>query len=207
MNILKHIYAIKEMVNNFDIPNRNIMTNLFIEHMLNVERANLLGRYLENKSNVLRQNYSTICVDMELAVKEDCTGNCIILKSVKPLPDYIGTLYVMSGNLQMHRITQNISMHRKKSLANKEGVAYYVENNYLYIENNVALESVMVRAIFVSLAEVNNPELVNCNCNNCLKDYDFAIDPKLIDVLYSLVMNALVGHGNAKQRTKEEVQE
>lgn len=183
------------------------MTNLFIEHMLNVERANLLGRYLENKSNVLRQNYSTICVDMELAVKEDCTGNCIILKSVKPLPDYIGTLYVMSGNLQMHRITQNISMHRKKSLANKEGVAYYVENNYLYIENNVALESVMVRAIFVSLAEVNNPELVNCNCNNCLKDYDFAIDPKLIDVLYSLVMNALVGHGNAKQRTKEEVQE
>lgn len=195
------------MFNNFDIPNRNIITNLFIEHMLNVERANLLGRYLDNKSMVARQNYSTICVDMELAIKPDCTGNCMILKSVKPLPEYIGTLYVKAGNMELNKINQIISTYRKKSLANKETVAYYVENGYLYIENNVALETVMVRAIFVSLAEVNNPELVNCNCNNCLKDYDFSIDPKLIDVLYSLVMNALVGHGNAKQSTKENVQE
>lgn len=192
MNISKHIYSVKELLNNYDIPNRNSITNLFIEHLLNVEKSNILGDFLRRNQVVSTLNYNTICLKMTLMEKQDCLTDCIGLRSINRIPEYIGNLKIMYGENLVWPKSRRVARYRKSGLSKEKSISYYVQDGYLYIDGTTSLESVQVKAIFVSNRETNNKDVVDCNCIPCIGDYHLFIDPTLLDTLYSLVLKRIL---------------
>jgi len=191
MNIQHHIYAIKEIISRYDIPDRNSLTNSLIEHFLNVERSNLLGDMQRRKIAISSLNYSTLCVELELTKVDDCNPDCYILRSKYKLPKYIGKPIVRVGNTQISNLNIFTIKNAKKSLHKKDQIGFYIQDNYLYVYNNVSLEKVSVLALYFS----NNLKSildVDCDCNACIEEYDFIIDSSLIDTLYTLVIKRII---------------
>lgn len=206
MNIYKHIYSIKEILNRYDIPNRNAITNLLIEHFLNIERANILGDLRRRNIRLSSYNYSTICVPMVLTNKEDCIEGCYILKSKYKIPEYIGNLIVRNGTVKLTQRPLHTAKYSKAALNKTDNIYYYIHDNYLYIEGTTAFEKVIVYGIFLSNKDLNDPEKADCECNHCVSDYDFRIDPELIDTLYKLVIKLILStyvNKGAKEKDSE----
>jgi hypothetical protein len=188
MNIQKHIYAIKEILGKEHSPLHSNITNLYIEHILTVERANLLGNLLAKNVKLSMNNYSTVCIPLELTALSDCTNNCFILRSKNKLPSYIADITVRNGNTKISVLNPYTFTYRKKSITKKEFISCYVEDGYLYINGTVGLESILVSAVFLNIAETNNPNEVDCNCSLCVDDYDLVLDAMYIDLLYRLTI-------------------
>lgn len=200
MNIQKHIYAIKEILEKEHSATQSRITNLYIEHILTIERANILGNMLKRNIRLSKNNYSTICVPLELTSLDDCTNGCFILKSKNRIPEYVGDIIIRNGNKKLTMLSPYSFTYRKKSISKAEFISWYVQDGYLYINGTVGLETVSITSIFLNNKDINDPDYVDCNCTTCVDDYDFVIDSTYIDMLYGLVIARILSlHSNGNK--------
>jgi hypothetical protein len=196
MEILKHVYAIKELINNYDIKDRNSITNLYIEHILNICRSNLLNKLIESKKKISKLNYSSICLKLELYKQDDCHNGCFVLRT-NELPEYIGSINVFLGNKLLSYRSRVSNSNKKFALKPDTSITYYINDKRIYILGSVSIDNISVTGMFLSDKEINNPNIVNCLCTKCLDDYHFTLDPAYISDLYSLVIQKILSvYGN-----------
>jgi len=194
MVISKHVYAIKELLNKGNIKNDYSYSNLFIAHYLEVYRSYMLNRKLQAGDTLQDFNFSTVCMEMEITTFEnDCeTNQCKILKSKHPLPNFLHkslTVYYINGEVISHR-TINQNKFNKYSIVKQDKATWFIFNSYLYIQNNLLIDKVILNGIFENLGDVAK---IDCNCPNkdCSEDYEFYVDPALLAGIYQMVLQNL----------------
>lgn len=195
MTILNHVYAVKELLNKGQIKNNYPYSNLFIQHFLELNRCLVLKQRLSNKDSLADINYTKVCLEMEISNFEgDCyKGQCKILKSKKPIPLYLGdslSVLSVSGETLSQR-TINQQKYSKYSITKSDQPFWFIFNNYLYIQNNLLIEKIILKGIFESLESVAT---IDCNCTSpdCVNDYIFSVDPSYVTTIYDLTLKNLL---------------
>lgn len=196
MTILKHVYSVKELLNKGTLENNYAYSNLFIQHFLEIYRCYVLNRRIDRREKLQEYNYSAVCMELEMSTfQAKCeSDDCLILKSKHPVPLFLAntlSVYYTNGEVISHR-TINQNKYNKYSIQKEDKTSWFIFDNYLYIQNNLLLEKVILRGIFENLADVHTIDC-NCNPNGCDEDYEFYVDPALIPEIYQMVLNNLIG--------------
>jgi len=206
----EHIYAIKNIINKGPASDDSRITNGLILYYLNIARSLLIKRKLDRDSNISDHTYLRICVPLEKTTYHDCTCidemfDCKLLRSKCKLPTDIlsrwgrGIMVKTINGKQLDKITmtQNEFSTYSRSGADKQ-VGWFIEDNYLYIQNTLDLPLVIVKGIWTSPEDLDN----YCGCGDSeetgpcydVSNDDYPVDPELVlpmhDLAYERIMRA-----------------
>lgn len=165
-------------------------------------RAQLIAQSLNRRDDINDTWLQTIkCLEMEqVDAAECCTieSDCMILRSVKQIPDTIDTYrdnWIVSVTTPLGDIIpkQNKFKARYQKynsfISNKPG--WYLQNNYLYITNNQLLKYVNVTGLFSDPAELEN--FVNCDDESCFTlDSPYPVSFNMAKQIVDIIMQTRV---------------
>ncbi len=205
------IYDFKDLLDKERLGDQTGYSNRFIyNHMLNY-RATLIDRKrLQNKLTDLNYQSYTLNLEEVSDAEFPCVdeGNCILLRSVEPIPDYIKlksitTPISKTGVVEkLSNINPDLAKYKSISKLKKTSKDKYYflrttkDGTYVYIwsETPIFLQAITITAIFYRPHEVE--ALISCKgtidpCYNYL-DAKFPIDPELLTDIYNLAINSLL---------------
>lgn len=189
----------------------HIYSRRHIYNKLVSARSRLLYQEANKKKNLTQWNYQTLpCIELILVPQHNCPCykpvGCGILRSKhkipKPLIGLYGALvhsvYTIDGSRKLNEVSINAVNSLKGNKYSQNTLAYFIQNDYLYIVSNTLLKVITLTGLFEDPLEAANfPNACgeDCvDCNNC-RDYlneDFPIDNNLIDVLIELTLQELI---------------
>lgn len=207
MTILNHVYAIKELITKGKLKNNFPFSNLFIQHFLEINRCLVLKQRMGSKEHLADINYTKVCIDLEIThFEQDCyKGQCKILKSKKPIPLHLAnslSVLTVAGESLSHR-TLNQQKYSKYSITKSDQPFWFIFNNYIYIQNNLLIEKIILKGIFEDLESIS---LLDCNCTDgqCAEDYPFTVDPSYVPIIYDLTLKNLLMFTNEVDTVQED---
>lgn len=204
----EHIYAVKNILERGLASDDSRLSEKLIAFLLKTARSQLIKEKINKYKEVSQLSYQTICVPLELTTYHDCdcipeSVGCKILKSTCKIPrDLVSkwgsslTVLTASGRiLDMSSLTQN-DLTKYSDTNKNPKIAYFIENQHIYVLNNTDLKIVLLSAIW------EDPEIINtfCKCNNgklteepCYDpiDDDFPIDAELSRPMRLMVIQEL----------------
>jgi hypothetical protein len=200
-----HVYFIQNIINRGTPSDDNRLSNRLVAHALKSARSRLIKQKLDKTQFISDFSYQKICVPLVVDVYHDCEClgqevGCKILRSKYKLPNYFthkqgDTFQALKLNgHQIPKISITSNQYANYSLASKNKLGYFLENNYVYIINNTVLSTISAKAIWEDPDQVSEyseslcPEIQNC------KDYlteEFPIDAELTLSMYQLALEIL----------------
>lgn len=203
----EHIYAVKNLLERGLASDDSRLSERFIAFLLKGARSQLLKEKINKYKEVSPLSYQTICVPLELSTYHECDClpkevGCKILKSKCHIPRELVskwgsslTVLTASGRiLDMSSLTQN-DLTKYSDSNKKPKLAYFIENQHIYVMNDTKLKMVLLSAIW------DDPEIVKefCGCNSNNPDEpcydplndDFPIDSELARPMRLLVVQEL----------------
>lgn len=204
MQLITHIYAVKNLINKGVASDDSRYSNALIAHILKIIRATLIERKADKYYYISEQSFQSLCMPLELGKFDNCCidfedEECFILKSTIKIPktlntrwgDFIKITDLIGNVISKTSVTAN--RFAKYSITNKTPkTGWFIHDQHLYIINNKKLELILINALFSDPTEIEN---LNCNNTNsdCPSIYEeeFPIDSDLIDSLYKLTIQYL----------------
>lgn len=211
----QHIYAILRILNQGDVTDDSSFTPREVEHHLNMARGLLLKRRMDRKHVLSDSNYQTYCDTMVPSKFFDCDCipfefNCTILRTSKPIPDYITSQdgisievrNPLSGDLIDYASLSSTRLS-KHSLTASKIPTWFIHNKHLYLTKTLTLDTVTIRLI------PENPDMLrkyqNCDGSGVCYDPendDYPIDTDLVQPMYKLTLEMLTPAFNAPKDTE-----
>lgn len=204
MQLLMHIYAVKNLMNKGVASDDSRYSNALIAHILKIIRATLIERKADKYYYISEQSFQSLCMPLELGKFDNCCidfedEDCFILKSVYKIPKTLNTRWGdfikitdLVGNV-VSKTSVTANKFAKYSLTNSpQKIGWFIHDQHLYIINNKKLELILINALFSDPTEIEN---LNCKANDldCPSIYEeeFPIDSDLIDPLYKMTIEYL----------------
>ena len=217
-NLLHHVYFIQNIINKGVPSDDSRFSNRLISHALKQARSRLVKIKLDKQDYISEANYQKLCIPLELHTYHNChciTDNqdCQILRSKNVIPKYmvakwgpaIQPMSLAGVKLSQVSITSNNLDQYSLTAQNKSG--YFIDENYLYILNNIKLRAVLIKGIWEDPEEVLGYNEQTCteldNCEDIL-DQDFPIDAELVYPMYQLTMQLLGLSFNMPEDTRND---
>lgn len=204
----EHIYAVKNILERGVASDDSRLSERFIGFLLKTARTQLIKEKINKYREVSPLSYQTVCIPLELTTYHDCSCipadiGCKILKSTCHIPRELVskwgtslTVFTASGRtVDMSSLTQN-DLAKFSETNQKPKLAYFIENQHLYILNSTSLKVVLLSAIWEDPEEVkkfckcNNGDVTDEPCYDPIND-DFPIDSELARVMRILVTQEL----------------
>lgn len=202
MNLLHHVYAVKNILAHGSPSDDFSFSNRLIAHLLQVSRSRLIEQKADKYNFISEQSYQSLCVDLAKASFHNCceapATDCQVLKSTIEIPRFLNT---RSGNhlkvMDLEGTTINeysltSSKYSQYSLIGPQ-VGWFMHDNHLYVINNSFIETVLLNALFDNPQEINE---LSCPVDEDCTDFmaqEFPIDSDLVDPMYKMTIQMLVG--------------
>ena len=203
MTTLEHVYAIKNLLSHGPASDDFNYSDRLIAHFLQISRSRLIEQKANRYNFISEQSYQDLCLTLALSSYHNCcnelTDSCKVMKSVMELPKFLNTRWGnfirvtdLEGNI-ISEITPNQAKYSKHSLS-KSQTGWFINNNHLYIVNNVYLTKVLLNGLF------DNPDSIhekNCStttpgatCSTFMGE-EFPIDTDLVASMYEMTIKFL----------------
>lgn len=208
MNLLTHVYAVRNLLSKGASSDDASFSLRLIAHFLRVARGFLIEQKANKYNFISEQSYQSLCLDLTKGQFHNCcdgpTSKCVLLKSTTKIPKFLITRWgdlakVMTlDGKTIAKTSLTASRLSKYSLTNKDPKpGWFIHDGYLYLVHNTNLEKILVNSLFEDPSYVSE---VNCatgqnNCPGYLEE-EFPIDPDLVPALYNLTLNYLTNSLN-----------
>lgn len=189
----------------------HIYSRRHIYNKLITARARLIYQEANKKKDISQWNYQTLpCVELILVPGHQCPClppiGCEILRSryklPKPITSLFGTLIssvqTVDRSVKLNEVTINAVNYLRGNKYSKNILAYFIQDNYLYVVSNTSLRVVSITGLFEDPLEATNfPNMCDEDCVDCKDCIDFRteifpIDNNLIDALIELTIQELI---------------
>jgi hypothetical protein len=161
------------------------------------KRAILLMQRLTKFQNLQESNYTTFCMDLAKSNANICSEyNCEIKKSIYKLPPHLTgrnvsslKVYTLDNQLISETTIQDVQLNQLNDIKRNK-IAYSIENNFIYIWNNLNIKHIKVRALWESILDWTEIQ----STSNCVDVYsvDIGMERSLKDVAIGMVYDEIV---------------
>ena len=151
MKINEAISRLKILLENGIASDDTILSNRFLYSILKTLRTKRIRQKLDSYFFLSPFYYNTIdCVPLELGKFADCpcfTNNCFILRSKYKIPKIMSTrnklaikaVTTITGQI-ISETSPTQDEYKKYTRTKKEGIFYFIHNDYLYITGTTTLK-------------------------------------------------------------------
>lgn len=208
----QHVYAIQNILSQGPRSDDSSFSNRLVEHFLNISRGLLIKRRMDSKHVLSDSNYMTYCDTLIPSKFFDCSCishefNCNILRSTRPVPEYISSQdgisievrNPLSGDLIDYASLSSARLS-KHSLTASDTPTWFIHNRHLYIMKTLNLDTVTIRLIPENPDALRNYQ----SCDSSVVCYDpdnddYPIDTDLIQPMYKMTLEMLGAALNSPQ--------
>jgi len=208
MKINEAISRLKILLENGIASDDTILSNRFLYSILKTLRTKRIRQKLDSYFFLSPFYYNTIdCVPLTLGKFADCpcfTNDCFILRSKYKIPKIMSTrnklaikaVTTITGQI-ISETSPTQDEYKKYTRTKKEGIFYFIHNDYLYITGTTTLKVITLTAIFenpIDLSGINACDTEGNNLPNvCFepKSSDFPIDEDLFDDIENMALEKL----------------
>lgn len=212
----QHVYAILRILSQGDVSDDSSFTAREVGHHLNMARGLLLKRRMDKKHILSDANYMTYCDKLIPSKFFDCDCiphefNCNILRTVKPIPDYISSQDKLSIEVRnpisgelIDYASLSSSRLSKHSLTSSKTPTWFIHNRHLYITKTLLLDSITIRLMPEDPSALRTYQSCDSNAEACYDpDNDnYPIDTDLVQPMYKLTLEMLAPSFNSPQDTE-----
>lgn len=197
MNILSHIYAIKELDTNGQVNDDYPFSNDFIAHMLRVARSAVLENKLSKYHPVSHHNYESVKMELINGGPTGCSDLTCHKITKEKVPSIIRSRRgdaINVTDLDGNSIARTTMMRYKTWAKADNKPKWYIVGGKIVIVNNNLLDWILVHGLFEDAP--TSCDVVTGQCND-----DFPIDADLVDPIYKITLDYLSKARNNGQDT------
>lgn len=203
-SLLHHIYFLQNLLNKGVPSDDTRISNRLVSHAIKQSRSRLLKIKLDKGDYISESNYQKLCIPLEQHAFHDCdciTDNqdCLILRSTEIIPKYlvakwgpaIQALYLGGKRIPWISITSNAFAQYSLTANDKAGC--FLEEDRLFILNNIKLATVILKGIWEDPEEILDYNTASCqedDCSDFLSE-EFPIDAELVYPMYQMAIQLL----------------
>lgn len=173
-----------------------------ITYWINQVRATIISQSISKRNPITDDVIQTIgCIELEQVDKSLCCGidtGCVLLRSKLVIP---GTINTDEANLilsvtgldgtQIHKSNQFRAKYKSFNKYTKFNKSWYLQNNYLYVINDLLLSEVAITGVFEDPTELST---FICNGESCfnISTSLYPINNKMASVITDTVIKTKV---------------
>jgi hypothetical protein len=197
MTILKHIYALKNVMSQGPVSDDFTFNDRLIAHMLVIARATILKRELNKRNNISEENYTYICVEFEDGTITNCTIPDVVDVTkrigIKDLPSIINTKWgspvtlLTPDGCEVPKLNRTIAKYLSGSIDSDDTLGWYLFNSKPVLVNGDFIKSLTAQIIMEDPTEILDLT-DDCTFDNV----EFPLDATLTPAVYEMAIKLLM---------------